>query len=66
VRGHDVQQLAREDGVDRPAIAMGQAFQGEDLETGDADLQVGEAEELGDGAGEIDAQGVFDRLLRLD
>ncbi len=47
VRGDDIQQLAREDGVDRLAVAFGEAFQGQDLEAGDAHFQAGEAEELG-------------------
>ncbi len=60
MRGHDVQQLAREDGVDGLAVAAGETFQGEDLDAGDADFQVGEAEELGDGAGQVGAEGFFD------
>jgi hypothetical protein len=43
VGGHDIQQLAREDGVDRLAVAVGEAFQGQDLEAGDAHFQAGEA-----------------------
>ncbi len=31
MRGDDVQQLAGEDGVDRLAVAVGEAFQGQDL-----------------------------------
>ncbi len=50
VCGHDIKQLAREDGVDRLAVAVGEAFQGQDLEAGDAHFQVGEVEELRDGA----------------
>ena len=38
-------------------------FQGQDLEAGDADFQAGEAEELGDGVGEVGAEGFFDRFL---
>ncbi len=53
VGGDDVQQLAREDGVDRFAVAVGEAFQGQDLEARDAHFQVGQAEELGDGVGEV-------------
>jgi hypothetical protein len=34
---------------------LGEALQGEDLEAGDADLEVGEAEELGEGVGEVGA-----------
>ncbi len=52
MRRHNIQQLAREDGVDRLAVAFGEAFQGQDLEAGDAHFQVGQAEELGDGVGE--------------
>ena len=60
VGGHDIQQLAGEDGVDGLAVAVGEAFQGQDLEAGDADFKVGDAEELGDGAGEVGAEGFFD------
>jgi hypothetical protein len=55
VGADDIQQLAGEDGVDRLAVAVGEAFQGQDLEAGDAHFQVGEAEELGDGVGEVGA-----------
>ncbi len=61
--GYDIQQLACEDGVDRLAVAVGEAFQGQDLEVGDAHFQVGQAEELGDGVGEVGAEGGFDRFL---
>ena len=64
VGGDDIQQLPREDGVDRLAVAVGEAFQGQDLETGDAHFQVGQAEELGDGVGEVGAEGDFDPFLR--
>ena len=50
-------QLAREDGVDRLAVAVGEAFQGQDLEAGDAHFQVGQAEELGDGVREVERRG---------
>jgi len=56
VGGYDIQQLAGEDGVDRLAVAVGEAFQGQDLEAGDAHFQVGQAEELGDGVGEVCAE----------
>ena len=61
VRGHDIQQLAGEDGVDRLAVAVGEAFQGQDLESGDAHFQVGQAKELGDGVGEVGAEGFSSR-----
>jgi hypothetical protein len=64
VGGHDIQQLAREDGVDRLAVAAGEAFQGQDLEAGDAHFQAGEAEELGDGAGEAGAEGLSNYLMK--
>ena len=34
MRGYDIQQLAGEDGVDRLAVAVGEAFQGQDFEAG--------------------------------
>jgi len=55
VRRDDIQHLAGEDGVDRLAVAVGEAFQGQDLEAGDPHFQVGQAEEFGDGAGEVGA-----------
>jgi hypothetical protein len=55
VCGDDSQQLAGEDGVDRLAVAVGEALQGQDLEAGDAHFQVGQAQELGDGVGEVGA-----------
>jgi len=61
--GYDIQQLAGEDGVDRLAVAVGEAFQGQDLEAGDAHFQVGQVKELGDGVGEVGAEGFFDGLL---
>jgi hypothetical protein len=45
--GDDVQQLAGEDGVDRLAVAVGEAFQGQDLEAGDAHFQGGEGRSSG-------------------
>jgi hypothetical protein len=64
VGGDDIQQLAREDGVDRLAVAAGEAFQGQDLEAGDAHFQAGQAEELGDGVGEVGAEGGSDRFRK--
>jgi hypothetical protein len=57
VGGDDIQQLAGEDGVDGLSVAVGEAFQGQDIEAGDAHFQVGQAEELGDGVGEVGAEG---------
>jgi len=42
-----MQQLAGDDGIDRLAVAVGEAFQGQDLEASDAHFQVGQAKELG-------------------
>ena len=43
---------------------IGEAFQGQDLEAGYAHFQVGQAWELGDGVGEVGAEGGLDRFLR--
>lgn len=42
--GNKVAQLPREDGVDGLAVAFREAFQGEDLEAGDAHVQVSQPE----------------------
>lgn len=44
-------------------VALGEARQGQDLEAGDEDFEMGEADEVGDGVGEIGAEGRFDRFL---
>ena len=61
--GDDIEQLAGEDGIDGLAVALGENFQGQDLEAGDADFEIGEAEEVGEGVGEVGAEGCFDRFL---
>jgi hypothetical protein len=62
--GDDVEQFPGDDGIDGFAVAFREAFQGEDLKTGDAYVQVGEAEEFGDAFREVVAEGFFDRFLR--
>jgi len=64
VGGDDVEQLAGEEGVDGLAVALGEALKGQDLEARDADFEVGEAEEVGDGVGEVGAEGCLDGFLR--
>lgn len=62
--GDEVAELAGEEGVDGGGVAGGEVLEGEDLNKGDADLEVGEAEEVGDDVRGFGAEGGLDEFLR--
>ena len=49
MRADEVEQVAREQGVDGPPVVLRQPFERHDLQPRNAHLQVGEPEQLRDG-----------------
>src|SRR5438067_1158330 len=61
-RGDDVEQFVCEEHVDGLTVAFCETLRCEDLEAGEANLQVGEAEEFVDAFREVGAERLFDRF----